>query len=185
MTRACHRQGASLMVGSRQRGIAPVELLDVLGVVGVLAAILLPAIQAARRFVRRLQCQNNVQQQGTAGLADVSLHKRFPTSGWEYLSVGEPNRGFGTGQPGGWIYNVLPFFEEAPLRSIGKSQPGNARRESLTRLLLQDIVGFASPGRIGADLQPANTTANLWDVNVVFDISAHVDKQSGNRNDGM
>lgn len=115
--------------GSRRAaGFTLVELLVVIAIIGILVALLLPAVQAARESSRRSQCQNQLKQQALACHNHADVHKHFPTGGWGWLWVGDPDRGFGVDQPGGWIFNVLPFLEQNDLHDRGRGLTGTQAR---------------------------------------------------------
>ena len=97
-----------------------VELLVVIAIIGILVALLLPAIQAAREAARRSQCQNNLKQIALAFVNHESTHKFMPSSGWGWRWQGDPDRGYGEDRPGGWAYNVIAFMEEASIHDAGK-----------------------------------------------------------------
>ena len=104
-------------------GFTLVELLVVIAIISMLVTLLLPAVQSAREAARRTQCSNNLKQIGLAALNHEAAHGYLPHGGWGFRCVGLPDRGFGPEQPGGWVYNILPFAEEAALHDLGSPNP--------------------------------------------------------------
>jgi prepilin-type N-terminal cleavage/methylation domain-containing protein/prepilin-type processing-associated H-X9-DG protein len=100
-------------------GFTLIELLVVIAIIGVLIALLLPAVQQAREGASRTQCANNLKQIGLAMLNHESTYSRFASGGWGWRWVGDPDRGTDHSQPGGWVYNLLPFVEQDNLHRLG------------------------------------------------------------------
>src|SRR5690606_28075703 len=107
------------------RGFTLVELLVVIAIIGILVALLLPAVQAAREAARRTQCKNNLGQIALGCLLHVDAHQSLPSGGWAKYYTADPNRGYGPDQPGGWCYNILAFVEEESLRDLGRGTAHN------------------------------------------------------------
>jgi len=92
------------MNARRRRGFTLIELLVVIAIIGVLIALLLPAVQAAREAARRTQCINNLKQ---IGLAIQTYHDATSSLPWDQ-------------GPGSWnewssFMMMLPFIEQQPL----------------------------------------------------------------------
>ena len=104
---------------SHRRGFTLVELLVVIAIIGILVALLLPAVQSAREAARRMQCANNVKQWGLAMHTFENANRAFPSGGWGYRWAPHPDRGGGARQPGGWTFSLLPYVEQQNLYSLG------------------------------------------------------------------
>ncbi len=90
-----------------------VELLVVIAIIGVLVALLLPAVQAAREAARRSACSNNIRQTGLAVIMFHDALKRYPVGA--NLSEGSM-----------WTAFILPYMEETSLRNLLKiGEAGN------------------------------------------------------------
>lgn len=92
-------------------GFTLVELLVVIAIIGILVALLLPAVQSAREAARRMQCANNLKQLGLGLITHESAKKAFPPGAfgtdlkWQRFPSHFTN----------WAIEVLPFIEEQPL----------------------------------------------------------------------
>lgn len=103
-----------------RRGFTLVELLVVIAIIGLLVALLLPAVQAARESARRAHCLNNLEQIGVALLHYADAHRRLPPSSTSDVDFGVWN--YAT-DPAvhlhSWRSLILPFVEEGNLaRSV-------------------------------------------------------------------
>jgi prepilin-type N-terminal cleavage/methylation domain-containing protein len=132
-------------------GFTLVELLVVIAIIGVLVALLLPAVQAAREAARRAQCSNQLKQIGLAMQNHVSAQGVFPTGGnmpnpdiANYTTGGRNNPGtpFGAAKQGlGWPYQILPYLEQNAIKNI------------TTQLKIQEsaVPGYFCPSRRNAE----------------------------------
>jgi prepilin-type N-terminal cleavage/methylation domain-containing protein/prepilin-type processing-associated H-X9-DG protein len=134
----------------RYRGFTLVELLVVIAIIGILVALLLPAIQAAREAARRSQCMNNLKQLSVAVASHESTHQGFPPGGWVYYWVGDPDAGNGREQPGSWPYALVPFLEDGHLRELGAGLPITEKIALTNELIQTPISGFHCPSRRSA-----------------------------------
>ncbi|QDU58711.1 DUF1559 domain-containing protein [Aeoliella mucimassa] len=113
------------------RGFTLVELLVVIAIIGILVALLLPAVQAARESARRMSCTNNLKNLTLAMVNHESTYGKMPSSGWKGHWTGDPDRGHGKEQPGCWMFSVLPFIEQQQLYDLGVGLTGSDRFAAL------------------------------------------------------
>ncbi len=104
-----------------------IELLVVLAIIGVLVALLLPAVQAAREAARRMNCISNLKQVGIAIHGYHDVFGTFPAGGWIF----DPTQPATTRMNSGWSASVLPWVEQKPLYdSLNLSLPYNQAQNS-------------------------------------------------------
>jgi prepilin-type N-terminal cleavage/methylation domain-containing protein/prepilin-type processing-associated H-X9-DG protein len=152
------------------RGFTLVELLVVIAIIGILIALLLPAVQAAREAARRSQCVNNLKQLGVALQNYHDVNNSFPpmkggtTS--SYPSTPATNYGRGSG-----FIALLPFMEQGALydqiRAGGNgSQPfGPAAWSSWTNWNVQ-VPSLLCP----SDIRPAPSAGSVGETNYAFSL---------------
>ena len=116
--------------------------------------MLFRSVQMAREAARRSSCANNLKQQATAILLYEGQHGIYPTGGWGADWVGDPDRGFGPKQPGGWIYNILPYIEQENLRQLGSGLKNREKQTALVKLLQTPLEIMNCPSRRLARLYP-------------------------------
>jgi prepilin-type N-terminal cleavage/methylation domain-containing protein len=164
MKSTCPRKGSGPVRGD---GFTLVELLVVIAIIGVLLALLLPAVQAAREAARRAQCTNQIKQLALGTLNHENTHGYFPSGGWSWNWVGDPDRGFGKNQPGPWTYSVLPFIEKQQLWAMGSGITNPAdKRAALAQMNEMQPGDFICPSRRQAIATPikynSGSTSTYW-----------------------
>lgn len=133
-------------------GFTLVELLVVITIIGILIALLLPAVQAAREAARRMQCSNNLKQMSLGVMLHEQAHGIFPDGGelhWaaadrrtDVTDLSDRPAGFlppvAPNQNWGWLYQILPYVEQESLW----------RSSSVVEIMRTPIGFYSCPSRL-------------------------------------
>lgn len=140
-----------------QRGFTLVELLVVIAIIGVLVALLLPAVQAAREAARRSQCQNRLRQLGVACQNFADVRKAFPPANGK-LSPDEAKRNSRDTGNWGYLAFLTPYVEQGNLKGLLDPKFAYDRQPPDVREFLDNtpIAEFKCPSF--SDTQPVNTS---------------------------
>ena len=125
-----------LLIRRPKSAFTLVELLVVIAIIGILIALLLPAVQAAREAARRMQCSNNLKQVGLALHQYASAYKVFPPGGLVGINPDNGNTICGTSF---WVC-ILPYVEQANINDPFEVSRGYIPNSPSNKELLHNHV---------------------------------------------
>jgi prepilin-type N-terminal cleavage/methylation domain-containing protein/prepilin-type processing-associated H-X9-DG protein len=179
MRKSIHQRGRS----SRRGAFTLIELLVVIAIIGLLVALILPAVQAVREAARRTQCTNNLRQIGLAFQMHHDVWKYFPTAGGDWGTPPTYIKGspaIGAKQGAGWGFQILPHIEGESAWNGGSATTDNARQRVAVATVFP--VFFCPSRRAPTTIDYADTYISQGPNDLVT--HALVDYASNNLNDG-
>lgn len=172
------------MIQKKRHGFTLVELLVVIAIIGILVALLLPAVQAAREAARRMQCSNNLKQIGVAMHNYHDTYKVLPMgftndygeardfrgqAYWHHATATAPNRG-----QWAWSVYIAPFMELQPafdtLNVTGRHAALALNDPVAQNIIATPVASFRCPTDVAKDVntngeyRPGALDGNRYDV---------------------
>jgi len=132
------------------RGFTLIELLVVIAIIGILVALLLPAVQQAREAARRTQCKNNLKQFGLAIHNYHDTHNAIPIAGTNWGPDQGSTPTWQTNACVGWKVRCLPFMDQSPIYNEldwSTSKPTSAYGGNPSGFLPEQILSDGRPAR--------------------------------------
>lgn len=175
----------------RKRGFTLVELLVVIAIIGILVALLLPAVQAAREAARRMQCGNNLKQLALALHNYGDVNKSLPPAYIRvYFQAGQPNTDLDSERRGNWGWGalILPYIEQQPLHSALRVGPETFARNldipANLAMMQQKLSVFRCPSDTGPQLNVDRVVRSHTNVPFETAVSNYVGVNSTGTIDG-
>jgi prepilin-type N-terminal cleavage/methylation domain-containing protein len=132
------------------RAFTLVEVLVTMAIIGILVALLLPAVQSVRESARLTTCKNHVSQLAKAMMHHETAFGHFPSGGWSPSWLGVAERPSDPSQPGGWTFGILPYAEELATHDLVEGATSLTAPSVYQSLATNPVGVFACPSRRSA-----------------------------------